>query len=78
MKSIAIKARVEAYLQKLLKWLKTWLKWLSDELKNADIIPVYEKQDVNDKTSYQSISLLPIILKIFGKVLYFTANKYFH
>ena len=47
-----------------------------EELKNADIIPVYEKQDVNDKTSYQSISLLPIILKVFGKVL--SAKKYFH
>lgn len=49
-----------------------------DDLKNVDIIPVYEKQDANDKTSYKSISLLPIILKIFGKFLYFTAIKYFH
>ena len=66
-------------LTKIIKMAKDMVKMaFPDELKNADIIPVYEKQDVNDKTSYQSISLLPIILKIFGKVLYFTAIKYFH
>ena len=35
-----------------------------DELKIADIVPVYKKQDVNDKTNYCPTGLLPIILKI--------------
>ena len=33
-------------------------------------MPVYKKQDVNDKINYQPISLLPIISKAFEKVLY--------
>ena len=36
-----------------------------DELKLADIAPVFEKEDQNDKTNYSPISLLPLISKIF-------------
>ena len=52
-----------------------------DELKIVDVIPVYKKEDVNDKINYQPISLLPIISKIFEKFLYLqletVANKIF-
>ena len=41
-----------------------------DELKIANIVPVYKKQSVNDKTNYRPISLLPIISKLFEKVPY--------
>ena len=41
-----------------------------DELKIADIVPVFKKEDPNDKTNYRPISLLPLISKIFEKVLY--------
>ena len=41
-----------------------------DELKLADIAPVFEKEDQNDKTNYSPISLLPLISKIFEKLLY--------
>ena len=40
------------------------------ELKTADIVPVFKKKDQNDKTNYISISLLPLISKLFEKVLY--------
>ena len=40
-----------------------------DELKIA-IVLVYKKEDQNDKTNYRLISLLPLISKIFEKVLY--------
>ena len=36
-----------------------------DELKIADIVPVFKKEDQNDKTNYRPISLLPLISKIF-------------
>ena len=41
-----------------------------DELKIADIVPVFKKEDKNDKTNYRPISLLPLISKLFEKVLY--------
>ena len=34
-----------------------------DELKIADIVPVFKKEDQNDKTNDRPISLLPIISK---------------
>ena len=36
-----------------------------DELKLADIVPVFKKEDQNDKVNYRPISLLPLISKIF-------------
>ena len=42
----------------------------SDELKIADIVPVFKKDDQNDKTNCRPISILPLISKIFEKVLY--------
>ena len=38
-----------------------------NELKIADIAPIFQKED---KTNYRQISLLPLISKIFEKVLY--------
>lgn len=43
---------------------------LPGELKIAHIVPVFEKEDQNDKTSYRPIKLLLLISKIFEKVLY--------
>ena len=38
-----------------------------DELRTADIVPVFKKEVQNDKTNYRMISLLPVI-SIFEKV----------
>ena len=35
-----------------------------------DIVPVFKKEDPNDRTNYRPISLLPLISKIFGKFPY--------
>ena len=36
-----------------------------DELKIAVVVPIFQKNDLNDKTNYQPISLLPLISNIF-------------
>ena len=43
-----------------------------DELKIADIIPVFKKQDENNKANYRPISLLPIISKFLSE---YSINK---
>ena len=40
------------------------------ELKLADIVPIFKKEDQNDKANYRPISLLPLISKLYEKVLY--------
>ena len=41
----------------------------------ADIVPVFKKEDQNDKTNYRPISLLPLISKLFEKVPYISRLK---
>ena len=41
-----------------------------EALKINDIGPICKKQDVDNKTNYRPIGLLPIISEIFGKVFY--------
>ena len=42
-----------------------------DELKIADIVPVFKKEDQDDKTNYRTMSLLPLISKIFENFFYY-------
>ena len=41
-----------------------------NELKNADISPVYEKKDRHDISNYKSISILPPLSKPLERILY--------
>ena len=41
-----------------------------DSLKNATITPVYKKDDPTDKVNYRSVSVLPLLSKIFEKIIY--------
>ena len=45
-------------------------------MKVADVIPVFKKGDPNNKANYRSISLLPIISKIFERVLLEQIKKF--
>ena len=51
-------------------------KYFPDELKVAGVIPVFKKDDPNNKANYWSISLLPIISKIFAIVLFEQIEKF--
>ena len=46
------------------------IKSFPDELKVANVIPVIKKEDSSNKANYRPINLLPIILKIFERVLF--------
>ena len=47
-----------------------------DELKVADVMPVFKKDDPNNKANYGSISSLPIISKIFERVIFEQTEKF--
>ena len=52
------------------------IKSFRDELHVADVIPVFKKEDPNNKANYRPISLLPIISKIFERVLFQQIEKF--
>ena len=52
------------------------IKSFPDELKVADAIPVFKKEDPNNKANYRLINLLPIISKIFERVLFEQIEKF--
>ena len=41
-----------------------------NELKNADISPVFKKKDRHDKSNYRPVSILPLLSKPFERILY--------
>jgi hypothetical protein len=48
-----------------------------DQLKQAQVTPIYKKNDPMDKSNYRPVSILPIPSKIFEKVLSEQLSKYF-
>ena len=47
-----------------------------DSLKNANITPFHKKDDPTDKVNYRPVSVLPLLSKIFEKVIYNQLGKY--
>ena len=45
-------------------------------MKLADITPVYKKNDPLDKTNYRSISILPVVSKIFERIMQKQINDF--
>ena len=41
-----------------------------NELKNADISPVFKKKDRHNKSNYRPVSFLPLLSKPFKRILY--------
>ena len=48
-----------------------------DNLKNADITPIFKKFDRIFKTNYRAVSILPTLSKIYEKILYQQIYEYF-
>ena len=49
----------------------------SDELKLADMTPLYKKSDTEDKTYYWPVSVLPSLSKVYEKILHKQLNSFF-
>ena len=45
-------------------------------LKDADVTPVHKKDDPTDKTNFRPISVLPVLSKVFERVIYNQLGKY--
>ena len=41
-----------------------------DTLKLSDIVPVFKKLDPTDKTNFRPVSVLPLLSKVFEKIIY--------
>ena len=49
-----------------------------NELKQADIKPIYKKESINEKENYRPVSILPNLSKIFECCIYDQRKDYFH
>ena len=47
-----------------------------DSLKLSNIVPVHKKKDPTDKTNYRPVSILPLLSKVFEKVIYIQLYDY--
>ena len=49
---------------------------LSITWKTANVTPVHKKGNPADKTSFRPVSILPLLSKMFGRVIYNQLGKY--
>ena len=47
-----------------------------DTLKLSDITPVFKKLDPSDKANYRPVSILPLVSKVFEKIMYDQLYEY--
>ena len=47
-----------------------------DTLKLSDIVPVFKKLDPTDKTNFRPVSVLPLLSKVFEKIMYDQLYEY--
>ena len=66
------------YFSKLTKCInKTFAnKKFPETLKHSDITPIYKKLHSCDKANYRPVSTLPLVPKIFGKIIYEQLYEY--
>ena len=51
-------------------------KEFPDELKLADVTPIYKKDDPNKSKNYRSVSVLPVVSKVFEKIMHDQISQY--
>ena len=78
-----LKNNINTYLSKLTILINNCLKKgvFPDDLKLADITPIFKKEDSLNKENYRPVSILPHLSKVFERILYkqidsFMENKF--
>ena len=67
----------EFWFNKLTKLIKAFNEnKFPDTLKLSDIVPVLKKPDPTDRTNFRSVSLLPLLSKLFEKIMYDQLHEY--
>ena len=51
-------------------------KEFPDELKLADITPIYKNDDPNKSKNYRTVSVLPVVSKVFEKIMHDQISQY--
>ena len=66
------------FAQVLCKWINNSFKSgdFQDPLKLAETTPIHKKEDPFDKDNYRPISILPLISKVFEKIIYSQVYSY--
>ena len=47
-----------------------------DELKLSDVTPIYKKDDHNKSKNYKPVSVLPVVSKVFEKIMHDQISQY--
>ena len=78
-----IKKSINAYLSELTILINNCLTKgvFPDDLKLADITPIFKKKDSLNKENYRPVSILPHLSKVFERIIYkqidsFVENKF--
>ena len=50
--------------------------YFPDSLKLVNVAPVVKKEDSFDKSNYRPVSILPLLSKVYGKVIYNQSSGY--
>ena len=50
--------------------------YFPDSLKEANITPIFKKDDLLDKSNYRPVSILPLISKVFERLIYNQLSEY--
>ena len=67
-----LKSTVDVHVSLLTKIINSSIRYacFPDELKVAEVIPIFKKNDDLDKDNYQPVSVLPHVSRIFERIMY--------
>ena len=67
-----LKSAIDVHVSLLTKIINSsiWNRCFPDELKAAEVTPIFKKNDDLDKENYRPVSVLPHVSKVFERIMY--------